>query len=154
MRYTVVRIITDTLGRIAATSNVYATREAAEKSYHELLAEAATSGRPCDSVTMLKPDGSTEKTEHYETSGDDAVITFDANGGRGAMAQIECVTGRQAVLTACAFTREGFEFAGWNTDYDGGGDAYEDGAIVDVAGSLALKAMWEAVEEDADGGDE
>lgn len=43
-------------------------------------------------------------------------------------------------------TREGYAFAGWNTDPFGGGTAYQPGDTIYVTGDLVLYAQWEAVQ--------
>ncbi len=57
-------------------------------------------------------------------------VTFNANGGAGADVT-ETVYNRQAAqLEANAFTRTGYRYMGWNTEADGSGVAYADGASV------------------------
>lgn len=51
------------------------------------------------------------------------VITFDANGGDGLMPTQTVQPGAAAALTANAFTRADYDFAGWNTAADGTGTA-------------------------------
>ena len=41
------------------------------------------------------------------------VIVFNANGGRGTMASQTVSRGAKAQLKACAFTHDGYKFAGW-----------------------------------------
>lgn len=71
------------------------------------------------------------------------VVSFDANGGNGTMAnQLRGTTGP---LTTNTFTRSGYTFAGWNTVANGtGGAAYADGASYNFLSSLALYAQWTA----------
>ena len=81
-------------------------------------------------------------------------VTFDANGGTGTMAP---ETGSApAALTANAFTRTGYSFAGWNTAADGSGTAYPDTASYPFSASVTLYAQWTAltytVTFDANGG--
>ena len=83
-----------------------------------------------------------------------ATVTFDANGGTGTMAP---ETGSApAALTANAFTRTGYSFAGWNTAADGSGTAYADTASYPFSASVTLYAQWTAltytVTFDANGG--
>lgn len=70
-------------------------------------------------------------------------VTFDANGGSGSMSAQ--VTAASQALSANAFTRSGFAFAGWNTAADGSGTAYADGASYDFAADVTLYAQWEAL---------
>lgn len=43
-------------------------------------------------------------------------VYFDANGGSGTMDSQTFVSGDTGILNANAFTRDGYEFTGWNTD--------------------------------------
>jgi hypothetical protein len=45
-------------------------------------------------------------------------------------------------LTTNAFTRTGYQFAGWNTAADGSGTAYADGASYPFTSSTTLYAQW------------
>ena len=53
-------------------------------------------------------------------------VTFDANGGTGSMSNQSADYNVAANLTANAFTRTGYTFAGWNTAA-AAGTAYADG---------------------------
>ncbi|RKS85704.1 LPXTG-motif cell wall-anchored protein/uncharacterized repeat protein (TIGR02543 family), partial [Microbacterium sp. AG790] len=70
-------------------------------------------------------------------------VTFDANGGVGSMSgQVEAFP---APLSANVFTREGYEFTGWNTAADGTGTAYPDGEVYSFSSSVTLFAQWAQV---------
>ncbi len=72
-------------------------------------------------------------------------VTFYPNAGEGTM---DPQTAAEPMgLTPNAFTREGYEFLGWNTDADGTGTAFADGATFAFDRSLTLYAQWEAVAE-------
>ncbi|MCF8529347.1 MAG: InlB B-repeat-containing protein [Aquiluna sp.] len=68
-------------------------------------------------------------------------VSFDANGGTGSIAIQEAST--ETSLNANSFTRSGYRFIGWNTERDGSGTDYADGAIFSFATSEALYAQWE-----------
>ena len=71
-----------------------------------------------------------------------STVTFDANGGSGTM-EAQKITDATAKLTANAFTREGYDFAGWNTKADGTGIAYVNGATrAGENGNVVLYAQW------------
>lgn len=70
-------------------------------------------------------------------------VTFDANGGSGTMASQDASTATP--LTATSFTRSEFTFAGWNTQANGGGTAYADGATFPFSVNTSLFAQWTAV---------
>lgn len=70
-------------------------------------------------------------------------VTFDANGGTGAM-QALIFAGETAILPLCAFTRQGYSFEGWATSKDGN-VVYTDGATFtrDGMNEKTLYAVWE-----------
>ena len=73
-------------------------------------------------------------------------VTFHANDGTDATAtQQGMLYGTPTALTKNTFAREWFVFTGWNTQADGKGTPYADGAEVGVKGDLALYAQWRRV---------
>lgn len=70
-------------------------------------------------------------------------VTFSANGGTGTMAVQRIESGSSATLTANAFTRGGYTFAGWATDEYSSYVAYSDGAILKMGiADVTLFAVW------------
>ena len=71
-------------------------------------------------------------------------VHFDANGGTGSMDMQLFGLNAQQNLSANAFTRDGYSFAGWNTKADGTGDSYTDGQAMTFAsaGEITLYAQW------------
>lgn len=71
-------------------------------------------------------------------------ITFDSNGGTGSMdAQRIAETDTSTKLTQNTFTRDGYEFSGWNTAADGSGTSYNDEATgAGANGKITLYAQW------------
>jgi len=69
-------------------------------------------------------------------------VTFNANSGQGTMANETEATGVATQLTANAFSRAGFIFAGWNTQANGSGTAFVDLAIYPFTASATLYAQW------------
>ena len=73
-------------------------------------------------------------------------VTFDPNGGSGAMAQQSYKINTDYQLPANSFYLFAKKFAGWNTAADGSGTSYADGATVrnlaNVGGSVTLYAQW------------
>ncbi|MBQ9329541.1 MAG: InlB B-repeat-containing protein [Oscillibacter sp.] len=72
-------------------------------------------------------------------------VKFNANDGTGAMGNQTFTYGVAQNLTANAFTRTGYTFAGWNTAADGSGAAYADQASVSnlaKTGVFDLYAQW------------
>ena len=68
-------------------------------------------------------------------------VTFNANGGEGSMAAQTFTNGVAQALRANAFTRFGWEFAGWATSVDGE-VVYADGQRVAVTSGQTLYARW------------
>ena len=69
-------------------------------------------------------------------------ISFNANGGVGAMAEHAVKENTSTTLSANSFTRSGYTFTGWNTKADGTGEAYADRAAITPAADLTLYAQW------------
>jgi uncharacterized protein (TIGR02145 family)/uncharacterized repeat protein (TIGR02543 family) len=74
-------------------------------------------------------------------------VRFESNNGTGSMADVEKDYDETFALPTNSLTREGYEFAGWNTESDGTGVHYENGAevvnlIADGGGIVTLYAQW------------
>ena len=71
-------------------------------------------------------------------------ITFEANGGVGSMEPQRFEVGVDTALNANTFTREGYNFIGWNTEANGSGATYADkGAIRELTRDMTLYAHWQ-----------
>ena len=70
-------------------------------------------------------------------------ITFDANGGSGAMAGQTGSHGIPCQLQKNLFARGRYVFAGWNTEAGGGGTAYADETSITLTGPVTLYAQWQ-----------
>ena len=75
-------------------------------------------------------------------------VTFEANGSTeypvvGTMEPQTVPANTDTALTANAFTREGYDFKGWNTAADGTGTPYADKATVNLTENTTLYAQWE-----------
>ena len=68
------------------------------------------------------------------------VVTYDANGGTGAMEPQRFSAGVAQKLTANAFNRPGYTFIGWNTAADGSGTSYRADTNFTAARSITLYA--------------
>ena len=92
--------------------------------------------------------GATDNTKQFRNktfviSGTTAAvntITFNANGGSGAMANQSASSA--TAINANTFTRTGYSFAGWNTAANGSGTAYANGASFPFTASTTLYAQW------------
>ncbi|MBR0452858.1 MAG: InlB B-repeat-containing protein [Bacteroidales bacterium] len=69
-------------------------------------------------------------------------LTFDANGGSGAMSAQLFEAGVTQTLAPNKFTRSGYYFAGWNTAPDGSGTSYTDGQEITLTEDVTLYAQW------------
>ena len=75
-------------------------------------------------------------------------VTFDKNGSaeypvEGTMTPQTVLEKTDTALTANTFTREGYNFTGWNTAADGSGTDYADKATVNLTENTTLYAQWE-----------
>ena len=75
-------------------------------------------------------------------------VTFAPNGSEeypveGTMEPQTVPANTNTELTANAFTREGYDFKGWNTEADGSGTPYADKAAVSLTENTTLYAQWE-----------
>ncbi len=77
-------------------------------------------------------------------------IVFDANGGFGSMDRQDMSYDVFLALNKNTFTKEGYEFIGWNTKADGSGTSFADGENVKnlaQSGDVTLYAQWKEAEE-------
>ncbi len=91
-------------------------------------------------------------TLHDGTTGSDyyyiwnvITVTFNANDGVGTMDQQTVGAGKEFTLNTNTFTRDGYEFSGWNTAADGSGTAYGDGEEITLNVDTTLYAQWTEV---------
>ena len=73
-------------------------------------------------------------------------VTFDANGGTGAMDVLTADLGTTVTLPASTFTRDGYVFAGWNTAADGTGTAIVNGGQLTLGSDATLYAQWKTAD--------
>lgn len=70
-------------------------------------------------------------------------VTFKANDGAATSDTTQTIpNGTSTALTANAFTRSGYTFAGWNTAANGSGTAYSNQQSVIISAPLDLYAQW------------
>ncbi len=70
-------------------------------------------------------------------------LTYDANGGDGQMPRRVFSASEEAVISDNAFTRKGYDFAGWCFSADGRGKIYQSGDTVSLTEDATLYAQWE-----------
>jgi uncharacterized repeat protein (TIGR02543 family) len=84
------------------------------------------------------------------------IVTFNANGGSGSLAQQFSATATTLTLNNNNITKAGFAFNGWNTLANGTGTAYANGASFPFSANATLYAQWgvaaKTVTFDANGG--
>ncbi len=98
-----------------------------------------TSHQPDDTFNM----GTEEVTLYAQWSTGDYELNFDANGGSGTMDPLLLTYGEASNIPGNTFSRTGYDFAGWNTDSDGSGDAYADESSFTMnAEGVTLYAQW------------
>ena len=86
----------------------------------------------------------TYTAQYTETARVFYTITFNANGGVGEMDPQTFEVGIDTTLKANAFTRESYNFIGWNTAADGSGATYVDKATnPELTGDMTLYAQWQ-----------
>jgi uncharacterized repeat protein (TIGR02543 family) len=72
-----------------------------------------------------------------------AKVAFNSNGGSGSMPEQTSCTAQN--LTMNSFTRTGYTFSGWNTEANGSGTAYTNGASYSFSSSATLYAQWRCI---------
>ena len=71
-------------------------------------------------------------------------VTYNPNGGEGSIESQRKIHEEDLVLSdGEGFTKEDYEFSGWNTEADGSGDVYEAGDIFTLNQDITLYAQWE-----------
>lgn len=89
-------------------------------------------------LTAVWTDGST--VESYVT------VSYNANGGRGSIADDEVVAGGRVTLEdGDSLYRNGYEFVGWATEPDATSYDYLGGKKITVEEDITLYAVWKAV---------
>lgn len=75
----------------------------------------------------------------------DVSFNKNATDATGSMSNQTFIAIVPKALTANAFTRTGYVFTGWNTEPDGSGAHYADGATVSNLGDVTLYAQWQII---------
>lgn len=97
-----------------------------------------------DPEVVVAEEDATYTAQYSATARVFYTITFNANGGEGSMEPQRFEVGVDTALNTNAFTRESYNFIGWNTAADGSGATYADeGAILKLTGDMTLYAQWQ-----------
>lgn len=99
-------------------------------------------GRTRTVTKVCKYCGYTETATETENK---FALNYDANGGTGTMTPDTCFDGGKLTVKANGFTRDGYDFTGWNTAADGKGTAYKPGDKLELTDSLTLYAQWNKI---------
>ena len=82
--------------------------------------------------------GYEEKVKEYQVK-----LTYDANGGKGAIDSATGAAGENVTVAENVFTRNNYTFTGWNTQADGKGTAYKAGNSFTLTDKdTVLYAQW------------
>lgn len=101
-----------------------------------------------ENTSVTIPSGATGDREYvanFTANKYDVIFEKNGTGVTGTMADQELTYDVQNNLTANAYERAGYIFNGWNTDPDGLGTSYSDGAEVlnlVTSGSTTIYAQW------------
>ena len=71
-------------------------------------------------------------------------VTFNSNDGTENTVAQYLPPDTDMLLAPNSFTRDGYDFAGWNTDPTGNGTSYSDGGAININSDIALYAQWRA----------
>ena len=97
-----------------------------------------------DPEVVVAEEDATYTAQYSATARVFYTITFNANGGEGSMEPQRFEVGVDTALNTNTFTRESYNFIGWNTAADGSGATYADeGAILELTGDITLYAQWQ-----------
>ena len=109
-------------------------------------AVASTGGSGTESSTENTTGGNGSGGTVGETEQATYTVKFNGNGGTGNMSNQDFIVGKSQELTANGFTREGYEFLGWNTDQNVTTAIYGDSAnlsLSNINGDIVnLYAIW------------
>lgn len=72
-------------------------------------------------------------------------LSFVPNGGQGEMPAVVKPFKQAFTLPTCTFSRNGYEFIGWNTQPDGTGEKYEAGDTISLSANTTIYAQWKEI---------
>ena len=81
------------------------------------------------------------------TSEQNNIVSFNANGGTGSMSNMIYLRGQSKALTANLFSRVGYTFKNWNTKADGSGMTYFNREEIKLNGDITLYAQWDVYKD-------
>lgn len=93
-----------------------------------------------NALALYKKDNGT--TYYTSSPVEKVTITFNAKGGNGGCSTTTINKGSQLTICADVPTKSHSEFAGWNSDEEGNGDAYVAGTAYTFNASATIYAQW------------
>lgn len=109
-----------------------------------LFAVSLTSCYNLSSNTSTKTENLTGYITLFSIWDSQLNINFNANDGDGIMAEETVAKGSDFTIPPNTFTRSGYYFHGWNTNADGSGTSYADGATIEnLTEDTTLYAVWD-----------
>ena len=93
-----------------------------------------------NALALYKKDNGT--TYYTSSPVEKVTITFNAKGGNGGCSTTTINKGSQLTICADVPTKSHSEFAGWNSDEEGNGDAYVAGTAYTFNASTTIYAQW------------
>ncbi len=101
-------------------------------------------GETYPSSVIVSPYNNTPLYMESVWSNSYAVVTFNSNTGTGTMSSINVTKSVSSRTPLNKFTKDGNTFKNWNTQADGSGTSYANGAYIKVSADTTLYAQWEA----------
>ena len=130
-------------GQVASSSTGLTTNTFTRDGFNFAGWNTAADGSGTGYAAGASYDFTSDETVYAQWTVSTYTVTFDANGGSGAMTGQ--VASSSTGLTTNTFTRDGFNFAGWNTAADGSGTGYAAGASYDFTSDETVYAQWTAI---------
>lgn len=97
-------------------------------------------------ISVLPFDASGDKTLYGKWTPQQYMVSFDANGGTGIMADEAMIIGSAKVLSANRYSRTGYTFAGWSSTSDGALVYTNSTSVIDLSttdgAKVVLYAKW------------
>ena len=72
----------------------------------------------------------------------DYTVTYYPNGGEGSIFSEAAAPNSDYTVKDQGYVNAGYAFAGWNTEPDGSGAAYQNSDIIKITGDVDLYAQW------------
>ena len=84
----------------------------------------------------------TSTRDSFNKASKECILTYEANGGTGAMDNGSVKSGFSIKLSTCDFERTNFAFVGWCLDSEGTGEKYAEGDSIKITEDTKIYAIW------------